>query len=151
MLARLVAEFRSVEHERLHRLLADAPPPEQRRRLEELLVVGDDSRRSRLDQLRGGRVNLSGRGFQGALERAFEIKDLGAGEVELPDVPPAKVAALARYGLSAKATALRELSPKRRAATLLATVRQLEVDAVDDALDLFDLLMATKLLAKASA
>ena len=149
VLARLVAEVRSVEHERLHRLLADAPPPEQRRRLEELLVVPDDSRRSRLDQLRGGRVNLSGRGFQGALERAFEIKDLGAGEVELPDVPPAKVAALARYGLSAKATALRELSPKRRAATLLATVRQLEVDAVDDALDLFDLLMATKLLAKA--
>ena len=78
VLARLVAEVRSVEHERLHRLLADAPPPEQRRRLEELLVVPDDSRRSRLDQLRGGRVNLSGRGFQGALERAFEIKDLGA-------------------------------------------------------------------------
>lgn len=151
VLARLVAEVRSVEHERIHRLLADAPPPEQRRRLEELLVVGDDSRRSRFDQLRGGRVNLGGRGFQGALERAFEIKDLGAGEVELPDVPPAKVAALARYGLSAKATALRELSPKRRAATLLATVRQLEVDAVDDALDLFDLLMATKLLAKARA
>ena len=91
VLARLVAEVRSVEHERLHWLLADAPPPEQRRRLEELLVVPDDSRRSRLDQLRGGRVNLSGRGFQGALERAFEIKDLGAGEVELPDVPPAKV------------------------------------------------------------
>ncbi|MDQ6778305.1 MAG: Tn3 family transposase, partial [Actinomycetota bacterium] len=55
----------------------------------------------------------------------------------------------ARYGLSAKAPALRELSSTRRAATLLATVRQLEVDAVDDALDLFDLLMATKLLAKA--
>jgi TnpA family transposase len=44
---------------------------------------------------------------------------------------------------------LRELSPRRRAATLLAMIRQLEVDAVDDALDLFDLLMATKLLAKA--
>ncbi|MGO9899977.1 MAG: hypothetical protein ACLP0J_09850 [Solirubrobacteraceae bacterium] len=34
---------------------------------------------------------------------------------------------------------LRELSAKRRAATLFATIRQLEVDSVDDALDLFDL------------
>jgi hypothetical protein len=59
-------------------------------------VLPDDSRCSRFDQLRGGRVNLSGRGFQGALERAFEIRDLGAGEDELSDVPPAKVAALAR-------------------------------------------------------
>jgi hypothetical protein len=69
--------------------------------------------------------------------------------LELPDVPPAKLAALARYGLGAKAPALRELSATRRVGTLVATVRQLEVDAVDDALDLFDLLMATKLLAKA--
>jgi hypothetical protein len=62
---------------------------------------------------------------------------------------PVKIAALGRYGLSANAAALRELSASRRAATLLATVRQLETDVVDDALDLFDLLMATKLLAKA--
>jgi Domain of unknown function (DUF4158) len=67
----------------------------------------------------------------------------------IPDVPPVKVAGLARYGLSATAPALRELSSQRRTATLLATVRQLEIDAVDDALDLFDLLMATKLLAMA--
>jgi hypothetical protein len=51
--------------------------------------------------------------------------------------------------VSAKAPKLRELSAQRRVATLLATVRQLETDAVDDALDVLDLLMATKLLAKA--
>jgi hypothetical protein len=94
-------------------------------------------------------VSISGRGFLAALERAFAIQALGVDRVELPNVPPAKVATLARYGLSAKAPTLRELSPKRRAATLLATIRQLEVDSVDDALDLFDLLMATKLLARA--
>jgi hypothetical protein len=89
VLARLVAEVRSVEHERIYRLLADAPTRERRRRFERLLVVADDARRSRLDQLRGGRVNISGRGFQGALERAFDLKGLGAGGLELPDVPPA--------------------------------------------------------------
>ena len=149
VLARLVAEVRTVEHDRIYELLADALSVEQRERFERLLVVAEDARRSRLDQLRTAGVNLSGRGFQGALERAAEIKGLGAGALLLPDVPPAKVVALARYGLGAKAPALRELSATRRAATLLATVRQLEVDAVDDALDLFDLLMSTKLLAKA--
>jgi hypothetical protein len=69
---------------------------------------------------------VSGRGLAGALERFVEVKRIGAGGVELPDVPPVKVAALARYGLSVNAPALRELSERRRAATLLATVRQLE-------------------------
>jgi hypothetical protein len=149
VLARLVAEVRAAEHERIHALLAEAPTAGQLAAFERLLQVSEDARTSELDQLRGGKVSISGRGFQGALERAFAIEALGAGGVELPDVPPAKVAALARYGLSAKAPALRELSPQRRAATLLATIRQLEIDSVDDALDLFDLLMATKLLAKA--
>jgi hypothetical protein len=149
VLARLVAEVRSAEYERIHGLLADAPSAGQPERFEALLVVSKDARRSELDQLRDAKVNLSGRGFQAALERAFAIEMLGAGRVVLPDVPAAKLAALARYGRSAKAPALRELSQRRRAATLLATLRQLEVDSVDDALDLFDLLMATKLLAKA--
>ena len=148
VLARLVAEVRAGEHERVHELLAGAVPEGLADRHEALLVV-EGARRSPLDRLRTGPTNLSGRGLAGAFERALEVKGLGAGAVELPKVPPVKVAALARYGLSANAAALRVLSERRRAATLLATVRQLETDAVDDALDLFDLLMATKLLAKA--
>ncbi|MGB0091556.1 MAG: Tn3 family transposase [Solirubrobacteraceae bacterium] len=149
VLARLVAEVRAVEHARIDALLASALTAVQLEGFDRLLIVPGGARTSELDQLRGGTVSISGRGFQGALERALAIEALGAGRVELPDVPPAKFAALARYGLSAKAPALRELSPKRRAATLLATIRQLEIDSVDDALDLFDLLMATKLLARA--
>jgi hypothetical protein len=51
------------------------------------------------------------------------------------------------YGLGTKAPTLRGLTGPRRTATLLATARALEVSAVDDVLDLFALLMATKLLA----
>jgi hypothetical protein len=145
VLARLVAEVRAVEHARIDALLASALTAVQLEGFDRLLIVPEGARTSELDQLRGGTVSISGRGFQGALERAFAIEALGAGRVELPDVPPAKVAALARYGLSAKAPALRELSPKRRA----ATIRQLEIDSVDDAMDLFDLLMAKKLPARA--
>src|SRR5207244_520132 len=137
------------EQERVHELLGALVAEGLAGRLGELLIVADGSRRSPLDRLRAGPTNVSGRGLVGALERFLEVRSLGAGSIRLPDVPPVKVAALARYGLSATAPALRELGERRRTATLLAAVRQLEVDAVDDALDLFDLLMATKLLARA--
>ncbi|HJS85802.1 MAG TPA: Tn3 family transposase, partial [Acetobacteraceae bacterium] len=64
-------------------------------------------------------------------------------------VPPNRLAALARYGLAAKTPQLRQLAEPRRTATLLAAVWQLERLATDEALDLFDALMTTKLLAKA--
>ena len=54
----------------------------------------------------------------------------------------------ARYGLTAKAQALRDLAGPWRA-TLLATARHLEAAAVDDALDLFDVPMVTRLISTA--
>ncbi|SQD97365.1 hypothetical protein FMEAI12_4020094 [Parafrankia sp. Ea1.12] len=61
-------------------------------------------------------------------------------------VPANRLASLARYGLASKAPSLAELAEPRRTATLLAVSRHLDAVAVDDALDLFALLMATKLI-----
>ncbi|MEU1458424.1 Tn3 family transposase [Streptomyces avermitilis] len=72
-----------------------------------------------------------------------------SGELDLWRVPPVKLAELARYGMSAHAPTLRRLAEPRRTATVLATLRHLEGASVDDALTLFDVLMATKLLARA--
>ena len=74
---------------------------------------------------------------------------LGAGAVDASRVPAARMAGLARYGLSSKAPTLKRLEVTRQTATLLATVRHLETATVDDALDLLHALMASKLLAKA--
>jgi hypothetical protein len=52
--------------------------------------------------------------------------------------------------MAAKVTALRRHSEPRRLATLVATVRSLEAKAVDDALELFDVLMTNDLLARAA-
>jgi hypothetical protein len=59
------------------------------------------------------------------------------------------VAELARYGLSGKATLLDRHTEARKLATLLATLTRLRVRAVDDALELLDVLMVTRLLAVA--
>jgi hypothetical protein len=60
-----------------------------------------------------------------------------------------KLTELAAYGMHAKAPKIAQLKGTRRVATLLATMRHLEGVSVDDALLLFDLLMARKLLARA--
>ena len=60
-----------------------------------------------------------------------------------------RLEALARQGLSGNAAMLRRVPELRRRAVLLATVRDLQITAVDDALDLFAVLMATRLLGPA--
>jgi hypothetical protein len=65
-------------------------------------------------------------------------------------VAPVKLAELARFRMTAKAPKIGQLEPGRQTATLLATVRELEGSAVDDALLLFDLLMSTVLMSRAT-
>ncbi|MEV0704588.1 hypothetical protein AB0I53_42640 [Saccharopolyspora sp. NPDC050389] len=84
-----------------------------------------------------------------ALQRAAEILGLGFAEVDTEVVvPPRRLAELSRYGVQGKASLLRRHGDSRRLATLLAVV-YLQTRAVDDALDLLDVLISSKLLARA--
>jgi hypothetical protein len=53
--------------------------------------------------------------------------------------------------MGARPAQLKKHMPSRRPATLLATVQRLETNTVDDALELLDLLMVTKLFGQAAA
>jgi hypothetical protein len=64
-------------------------------------------------------------------------------------VPRRRLLDLARAGMAAKATALRRQAGTKRWATVAATVAYLQGKAIDDALELLDLLMVTELLGKA--
>ncbi|MFG1756005.1 Tn3 family transposase, partial [Streptosporangium sandarakinum] len=148
-LARLVTEVRAGEQALIYSVV-DAPvTPELRRQLLGLLPVPDGASVSTMETWRTGPREVSGRGQKGALERARDVRALQAGAVDLWRVPPVKPVELARYGMSAHASTLRRLTEPRRTATVLATVRHLENSSVDDALTLFEVLMATKLLARA--
>ncbi len=85
----------------------------------------------------------------GALDRASEVFSLGAGQAELARVPTNRVSDLADVGIKAKAADIAKMGEPHRTATLVAAARHLEVVAVDDALDLFHALMATRLIARA--
>src|SRR5712692_8841182 len=148
VLARMVTAARAAASERLWQQLTDNIDPELRCRLDSLLNLEDGSRFSMLERLRTSPARLSGPEMVKALERVAEVRKLGAG-LDVSGLPPNRLLVLARHGMAAKAPHLRQLTEPRRTATLAAAVRQLEQVAIDDALDLLDLLMATKLLARA--
>ena len=76
---------------------------------------------------------------------------LPASGVDLSVALHRRPAEVARYGMEAKATLLNRHPPTRRAATMLATVCHLGTLAVDDALDLLDVLITSRLLARPEA
>lgn len=84
-----------------------------------------------------------------ALQRVDNLAAFGLGRVAVSKVPVRRMKTLAKYGDGTKAPALDRLVEPRRTATLLAVTRSLEAEAIDDALDLFALLMATRLISPA--
>lgn len=84
-----------------------------------------------------------------SLNRLAAVQEPGAGGLDLTAVPAGRLAALARFGMAAPAGALRQMTVTRQTATLLATIQRLETQAADEVLDVFELLYATKIEAKA--
>jgi hypothetical protein len=148
VLAREVAQARDRPAARLWRVLADAPNARQRERLEALLVVPEGARQSHLDRLRRAPTRVSGPSLVAALRRLDEIRGLGVAELDLSRVPAGRLKALARHAAPSWAAVIARMSSDRRVATLLAFARAFEATALDDALDLLDLII-TDLLAQA--
>ncbi|MDP9843371.1 Tn3 family transposase [Streptosporangium lutulentum] len=149
-LSRLVTEIRRIELSAINKVLTEAAPVHMRRELVGALAVPDGKKVSTLEWMRTAVTRLSGTGMSDALDRAAYVLGLGTGAVDCSAVAPVKLAELARRGMTAKAPKIKALEANRRVATLLATVRELEGTSVDDALLLFDLLMSTVLLSRAS-
>jgi Domain of unknown function (DUF4158) len=152
VLARQVSEAWEAAETRLHTELTAAAhrvDPGLPARLAALLQVPEGARLSELERLRRSPRRSSGPEMVKALQRAEQIAALGAGRVDVEDIPANRIQVLARSGLGSKASALARLREPKRTATLVAVVRQLEAAAIDDALDLFTLLMATRLFSPA--
>lgn len=149
VLARFVSQVRAESASRLYSTIADGVDPELGKRLSALLTVPAGCRVSELERLRKAPARASGPEMVRALDRASEIIGLGVGAIDLSRVPAGRLGLLARQGLSTDAAMLRRLPAARRTATLVAVVGALTVTAVDDVLDLFAVLMATKLIGRA--
>ncbi|WP_106253053.1 Tn3 family transposase [Nonomuraea fuscirosea] len=152
VLERLVGSVRERADARMYAVVAkqvrraDAVLPGA---LSGLLVVPEGSRVSELEKLRQAPRRTSGTEMVRALQRVDNLAGFGLGRVKVSKVPVRRMKTLAKYGAGSKAPALDRLVEPRRTATLLAVTRSLEAEAIDDALDLFALLMATRLISPA--
>lgn len=108
----------------------------------------EGKRFSKLEELRKLERRDSGPGMERALARVEKALALRARSAQVQAIPANRLSALAKYGMASKAPLLKDLAEPRRTATLLMTARHLEAAAVD-ALDLFDSLMATRLISPA--
>jgi TnpA family transposase len=141
VLERLVASIRERTATRLWQRLAHLPTADQQARLEALLDVPDGARSSALDRLRRAPTRISGPALVAACHRLDEIRAIGVSELAFDHLPPNRLRDLARYGAAARAQAIARMAPDRRLATLLAFAHAFEVIAMDDALDLLDLVI----------
>ena len=141
VLERLVARVRDRAAVRLWQRLARLPNSAQQAKLATLLEVPDGAHTSLLDRLRRAPTRISGPALVTALQRLEAIRALGVGQVSLTHIPPNRLRALARYGAAARAQAIAQMTPERRMATLLAFAYVFEERAMDDALDLLDVLI----------
>jgi hypothetical protein len=149
VLARQVAEARQVADQRLYKAVAKAAvkaDPSLAPALRQLLVVPEGKRVSELERLRTPPTASTGTAMKRAMERVEEISGFRLGRVNLSRVPVNRLNTLARYGQLSKAQTIERAPEPRQTALLTAVVRQLEAQAIDDALDLFVLLMATRLI-----
>ena len=140
-LTRLIAQIQDRVSARLWQALASLSTKEQRTKLEELLVIPEDYRQSPLDKLRHAPTRISSLSLVNALNRLAEIRSLKVGTLDLSRIPPSRIKALARYAAVTWAPKIARMPDDRRIATLLAFARSFEIIAMDDALDLLDLLM----------
>ncbi|MGA6152067.1 DUF4158 domain-containing protein [Stenotrophomonas sp. NPDC087984] len=152
VLAREIAEVRRIAEERLHAMVAeevrraDAALPGD---LVATLKTPEGKRYSELERMRRPPTRTTGTAMKGALQRVDDIAAFQLGRVKLDKIPPNRLSALARYGLGTKAAKLERASEPKRTAMLTAVMRHLEAKAIDDALDLFEILMATRLISAA--
>ena len=148
-LDRLVAQEREQSTQRLFDVLASMVTPTQAVRLDALLDVPDGARVSVLERRRTGPTSRSGVALIAALDRVVEIETLGFTAVDDAVVLVRRRVELARWGMAGKAQSLRRHPENRPIATLLATARHLEGRSIDDAIEVFDVLMTNDLMAKA--
>jgi TnpA family transposase len=140
-LERHVARLRSRVEERIWSMLIRMADPATRTNLDALLSVPEGGHQSVLDRLRKGPFRRSAPELVRALERLTEVRKLGINVAASHQVPPGRLQVLARFANTAKATVVQRLPESRRLATLVAFVMNLEAAAIDDALDLLDILI----------
>ncbi len=118
---------------------------ETQRQTLQTLVTTENREKSTLDRLRDSPTVISPIALKIALERIKELRQMGIGDLNVSWLAPDRLKKLARYAGLSKADTINRLEAPRKWATLATFVYVYETRAIDDALDLFNSLVQTRL------
>ena len=149
VLARLVSEVRAEQADRFYTTLAETLPPSVRLRLSALLDVAWDGRVSGLERLRVGPRTVAPAEVALQVERLAELRGFGLSSLDFSVFPAGRMRILARHGLTVDAAALRDLSPPRMMATVIATILAITARTADDLGDILDAVVSDRVVRRA--
>jgi len=142
-LTRLIAEIRERAMNRLWRKLSLLPTKEQKEKLITLLEVPDSQRVSRFDHYRKGPYSISSSSFNQAIQRYKGLSEFEMGKLDFSHIPPVRLKSLARHAGMISMYKIFRMPEEKRMAFLVAFVKVFEITALDEALDVLDLLMTS--------
>ncbi|WP_374748852.1 Tn3 family transposase [Klebsiella variicola] len=140
-LTRLIGEIRERANRRLWRKLASLPDSWQTAQLAGLLEIPEGQRVSVMEQLRKGPATVSGPSFTEALERYTRLRNMEVSRLNFSGLPAAQLRNLARYAGMTSTRYIARMPEVRRLAVLTAFVKSQEISALDEAVDVLDMLI----------
>ncbi len=141
VLSRLISAVRERVANRTWKILSKLPNSKQIENLEALIVVGEKARLTTLEQLRQSPTRRSAPSLVNALNRLVTIRALGINQLNVGKIPPIRFKALSKTAFTLRAQAIARMPTERRIATLVAWAYVMEAIAIDDALDVLNLLV----------
>lgn len=142
-LTRLISEIRERAANRLWFRLSSLPTDQQKTKLEALLQVPDGERTSRFDRYRKGPVTISSPAFNEAIVRYEDLMAFGMQGLDFSRIPPVRIKILARHAGMISMHKIARMPSDKRIAILVAFVKAFETIALDEALDVLDLLITS--------
>ena len=139
-LTRVIGEIRERATRRLWRKLAALPNRWQTAQLAGLLEIPEGQRLSVMEHLKRGPVTISGPAFTEALERYTRLRSLEFSCLNFTGLPAIQLRNLARYAGMASVKYISRMPEERRLAILTAFVKAQEISALDEAVDVLDML-----------
>ena len=141
VLSRLISAVRERVAHRTWKTLSKLPSAKQIENLEALIVVEEKVRATPLEQLRKSPTRKSAPSLVNALNRLVTIRALGINKLDVGKIPPIRFKALSKTAFTLRAQAIARMPTQRRIATLVAWAYVMEAIAIDDALDVLNLLV----------
>jgi hypothetical protein len=140
-LVRVIGEIRERANRRLWRKLMALPDNWQKEKLTSLLEPHNGQRVSAFELIKSGPVTVSGPAFTETLERYTQLRSIELSRLNFSGLPAIRLRNLARYAGMASVKNIARMPEDKQLAVLTAFVKAQEITALDEAVDLLDMLI----------